>query len=167
MVRRCRPRQRRFCVPFGLQSRGPCQRGGRCVTVLLTPPPACPRAFFECYLTFFVCLAEYDDAAGDDSGVGGVKRQRLEALAGSDIASAYPDTSLQFDAAPALDHSSAIAAIAEAYAPVSRDKAIADQEKREAAAAAAKAAQAAATAKRQRDAAINQVLRRHRACRPA
>jgi hypothetical protein len=106
-------------------------------------------------------LAEYDDAAGDDSGVGGVKRQRLEALAGSDVASAYPDTSVQFDAAPALDHSSAIAAIAEAYAPVSRDKAIADQEKREAAAAAAKAAQAAAIAKKQRDAAINQVPRLH------
>jgi hypothetical protein len=65
---------------------------------------------------------------------------------------------VQFDAAPALDHSSAVAAIAEAYAPVSRDKAIAEQEKREAAAAAAKAAQAAAAAKRQRDAAINQVI---------
>ena len=65
---------------------------------------------------------------------------------------------MQFDAAPALDRSSAVAAIAEAYAPVSRDKAIAEQEKREAAAAAAKAAQAAAAAKRQRDAAINQVI---------
>jgi hypothetical protein len=102
-------------------------------------------------------FAEYDDAAADDSGVGAVKRQRLEALAGSDVASAYPDTSVQFDAAPALDHSSAVAAIAEAYAPVSRDKAAAEQEKRESAAEAAKAAQAAAAAKRQREAAINQV----------
>jgi sRNA-binding protein len=64
---------------------------------------------------------------------------------------------VQFDAAPALDYSSAVAAIADAYAPVSRDKAAAEQEKREAAAAAAKAAQAAAAAKRQRDTAINQV----------
>ena len=102
------------------------------------------------------CLADDDDAA-TAAGGGGAKRQRLEALAGSDVASAYPDTSVQFDAQPALDHSSAVAAIAEAYAPVSRDKAIAEQEKREAAAAAAKAAQAAAAAKRQRDAAINQV----------
>ena len=74
------------------------------------------------------------------------------------MASAYPDTSVQFDAAPALDHSSAVAAIAEAYAPVSRDKAAAEQEKREAADAAAKAAQAAAAARRQREAAINQVF---------
>jgi len=102
-----------------------------------------------------LAAADDDDAAAAAAG-GGAKRQRLEALAGSDVASAYPDTSVQFDAQPALDHSSAVAAIAEAYAPVSRDKAIAEQEKREAAAAAAKAAQAAAAAKRQRDAAINQ-----------
>ena len=104
-----------------------------------------------------ILVAEDYDAAAAEGGGAAAKRQRLEALAGSDVASAYPDTSVQFDAAPALDHSSAVAAIAEAYAPVSRDKAAADQEKREAAEAAAKAAQAAAAAKRQREAAINQV----------
>jgi len=65
---------------------------------------------------------------------------------------------VQFDAPAALDHSSAVAAIAEAYAPVSRDKAAAEQEKREAAVAALKAAQAAAAAKRQRESAITQAV---------
>ena len=104
-------------------------------------------------------FADADDAvAGSDPGFT-AKRQRLEALAGSDVASAYPDTSVQFDAAPPIDRNSAVEAIAEAYAPVSRDRAIADQEKREAAAAAAKAAHAAAVAKKQKDAAINEVIR--------
>ena len=67
-----------------------------------------------------ILVAEDYDAAAAEGGGAAAKRQRLEALAGSDVASAYPDTSVQFDAAPALDHSSAVAAIAEAYAPVSR-----------------------------------------------
>ena len=133
------------------------------ITAWQHPPPlqvhaasnalSCFRALFYSSLT----LADDDDnTAGTGGGV--AKRQRLEALAGSDVASAYPDTSVQFDAPAALDHSSAVAAIAEAYAPVSRDKAAAEQEKREAAAAALKTAQAAAAAKRQRESAITQAV---------
>ncbi len=133
-------------------------------TALPLPPPAQvhrpPKRHLQGTSLLFhhLTFAEDNDAAAADGAGAAVKRQRLEgALAGSDVASAYPDTSVQFDAAPALDHGSAVAAIAEAYAPASRDKAAAEQEKREAAAAAAKAAQAAAAAKRQREAAINQV----------